>query len=83
MTHYQKIAMISIRIVGLVFMILGSIFCLLGFTSAYLVRDERQFIYLLMMNWCFVIFGIGISLFATSQLLAKLACFGLNKFDEK
>ncbi len=83
MTHYQKIAMISIRIIGLAFMILGITFSLLSFLSAHIVTDERQSIYLLIANWCFVIFGIGMSLFVASQLLAKLACFGLNKFDEK
>lgn len=82
MTHYQTLATIAIRIVGFVFMALGGVFCLSGFVSAYMIRDERQSMYLLMMNLCFLVFSIGFNLFILSKHLAKLACIGLNKSSD-
>ena len=83
MTHYQKIATVAFRVAGIIIMHLGGGFSLIGFISAFVDKGEKQIIFILMMCYCFGIFTLGMSFYISSKLLAKLACFGLNKFDEK
>ena len=83
MTHYQNLATIVIRVIGFFLMVLGITFSVMGFLAAFLIRGERQFMFLFIFSWSMPVIGIGFSSYMLSKRLAKVACSGLNKLDEQ
>ncbi len=75
MTHYQKLATMIFRIVGLILIIGGLFQTLVIFTLDFPVKYGSFFYTLLP----YLI--VGILLTIASRFLAKLVCFDFNKSD--
>jgi hypothetical protein len=78
MTHYQKLAILVFRIIGLILILTSFIL----WTLAFIANLSK-------VNPFFTLFSIlpylivGIILFALSKFLAKWICFDFEKFDEQ
>jgi len=81
MTHYQKLATIAIKIIGIIFISLSGIYFLFCFFSVLLITGERQQKFFMIMSLCGPLWGIGIVFFFSGKRLAKLVCRGFDKSE--
>lgn len=78
MTHYQKIATLIFRIIGLIVFLGG----LLSMAVAWMLSLPAMNPFLIVIVYLPHLVG-SIILFAASKFLAKLVCFGLGNSDEQ
>lgn len=77
MTHYQKLATMIFRLLGVIVLIAG---ILLLFSTWLITSPLMSF--LMILKICLPYLIGGVSLFTLSKFLAKLVCFDLDKNDE-
>ena len=77
MTHYQKLATMIFRILGIVTLVSGLILIIMRFV--YLPSGSLLMVFVIFLPY---LIG-GLLSFALSQFLAKVVCYDLDKFDEQ
>lgn len=83
MTHYQKLAIITFRIIGVFFLSIALFYGLISLVAIIFVYGFNFIIWLNYANFYWLpLIIIGIALIALSKKLGKFVCFGFDKFDE-
>jgi hypothetical protein len=84
MTHYQKLATMIFRVLGLLFIIAGVLAALISIGSLIIVYQFSFIIYMIYVNLYWLpLMTLGMFLFILSRKLAKWICFDFDKFDEQ
>ena len=83
MTHYQKLATMIFRILGLFFLTLGFLFAIISIVALILVYSFNFVIYIVYANFNWLpLMLLGMFLFSTSRSLAKGICFDFDRFND-
>lgn len=87
MTHYEKLATMIFRIIGVFFLIISvllliisAIFVLLGFLDPFMFRLAGNVLFLLIYIVPMII--VGFFIYANSPKLARKVCSNLDKLNE-
>ncbi len=82
MTHYQKLALLTFRIIGTVFFLFAAVTALLSLTAPFFGYQAGTIVLFL------IFYSLPLSIFGgvfwlTSRKLAQLVCNDLDNSDEK
>lgn len=82
MTHYQELALLTFRIIGMVFWVIAAVTALFSLTAPFFGYQTGTIVLFL------IIYSLPLSIFGavfwlTGKKLAQLVCFGLGNIDEK
>lgn len=80
MTHYEKLATVIFRILGVLLLVIGIFIGVIALLAIAVSRSLEPLVFVIFYTVPMLI--LGVLFFATSRKLAKRVCFDFDKFNE-